>query len=414
MKSAIFFLVSLGFGFQQSWAGGSLIGNGGDTIFCKSSNLNAFQGHYTLDYLLKYKTEEALFDQEIHLEKTIQRLKEYFTNNYPEILPNFLDFMTNIRNSSLDSNRVWQSSTAPLNDIQDEDIVHQLPENCLREESNGELAPNLYQTVIRNSQFPAYQYLYSNEILHHQQINNPLQYSFFMVHEWLWDLTQDVEILRKLNWLFHSKKLTSFDRRRLIQFFDNLNIFQVKLPVCDKSATIKSTYSKSCQEMSFADLRKVETLAFTDIAPNFIFRIGDFYGFSKLKTLKLQGSNLEDALHPRIFHPLYKLEELDLSNSHLTTISSEIARDLGSLIKLDLSNNPLSGVPETLQFMRSLTSLSVSVTDQVHFQTQDQISNLPPNLQVLNLHGTNVVVLKKALSSIQQRRPVLIVLSVSR
>ena len=47
------------------------------------------------------------------------------------------------------------------------------------------------------------QYHYDRESLVKMFKENPLSASFFMIHEWLWDLTDDIEVSRAVNIFLH-------------------------------------------------------------------------------------------------------------------------------------------------------------------------------------------------------------------
>lgn len=363
--------------------GGSLIGNGGDTLLCEASSNNHFQGHYTLDYLLKYRSEEPLAPWSGTLAGTVHTLRNYFSSTYPEMLPIFNDFMEGLRSENSNASRRWIESRSTLQDVKDEEIVNLLPSNCLRSNAEGKREPNLFQTVIRKASMDPIEYHYDRSILDMQEQQNPLQYSFFIIHEWLWDITQDVEVVRKMNWLLHSPRLMNYNRKDFINLVDGLKLFQVQLAICERTHVIQKNYTKSCHDMNLSDLRGFETLNVQNLSKDFVFRPGDFYGFSRVKSLSIQAANISEALTPRVFQPLYMLRSLDLAASRgLTTIGTEWARDLDSL--------------ETLKIYLGPQLFGPGTTD---------IENLPKNLKTLFLVTSDHESFTKIRSLILKSRP---------
>lgn len=338
--TCVFFLLcTSGFSRIATAGGGGSLVEGGDTILCRASTENQFEGYYTLDYLLKYKVEPTGPIKDSSFAAAVSRIGAIFKLHYPEILPLFYDFMNNVRNEKPGSHRLWIASDTGLVDIKDENIVNEIPENCTYID-HGIRKPLLFQTVIRKSFFDPIQYLFNRQILEHQEKNNILQYSFFIVHEWLRDLTRDVEVIRKINWTLHSPLLEKMTRNDFVGMFSGLGVFRVKLPLCGRSHVVQNVFAKHCDEMSLADLREVSELSFDALPENFIFRVGDLYGFSKVKKMKIKyAKGLETSLPPRFFEPLYSLTDLDLSGGDLTNLSSELTRDLDGLLNLDLTGS---------------------------------------------------------------------------
>lgn len=90
-----------------------------------------------------------------------------------------------------------------LIDIQDEQIRRKLPQNCgLATDGNGTA---VIQTVVRNKQPQIIRYEYDFETLNELQ-KRPLQFSFLLVHEWLWDHSGDPQVIRWANQFLHSRR----------------------------------------------------------------------------------------------------------------------------------------------------------------------------------------------------------------
>jgi hypothetical protein len=388
-----------------SLASGSYVGNGGDTIVCRSSSDNIFEGHYTLDYLIEYRETPQGLVKIDRFSDTIYRLNNFLAVTYPELQSHFNQFVSAVRTNHPSSGRHWIPEVNGLVDIKDENIQKLIPANCLSENEGAE-SLKLYQTVIREPSKDPIQYHYDQNILEELELKNPLQFSFFIVHEWLWDLSHDVRSVRKLNWLLHSESLKDMKRNELAAMFNRFDIFKIKLDFCERSSQIKELMDLSCEKVTLVDLSQIKAVKISS-ALTTPFRIGDFFGFGRLEKLSLSGLNLStfDIL-PRLFYPLYKLRSLDLSHNKLSSISDQVSVDLMDLENLDLSYNPLTKIPAALRQLTSLKSLTLSA-DKELFNDVKNIENLPTDLKNLTLINNKLASrdIETIFIKIQQSKP---------
>ncbi len=206
-----FFLPAFGF------AGGA-VGNGGDSVECTYSAANDFNGTYALDYLLTYKESNQNSDivKVTSLDESIQRIKKLLQEKVPELSDSFDEFMKLVRNEDISLPRFWEEAPFGLVDIKDENIINFVPMNCRQ---NGDV--KIVQTIIRlnpmNTGLEKYKlvYKYVPSIFQRLYTQAPLQLSFLLVHEWLWDLSHHVEKNRRLNRFIHSKEFESLSREQL-------------------------------------------------------------------------------------------------------------------------------------------------------------------------------------------------------
>jgi hypothetical protein len=352
----LFLALFLGINFSV-YGQGNTVGKGGDTIKCEPTSLNDFNGHYTLDYLLEYNSGEFHLSQDTNFEKMKAKLQQYFGLEQVELAQSLENFSGSLFKQDEAMGRVWKKSETPLYDIKDEEIIKRIPENCLVLEA-GIFVLKLRQTVIRQTVKNYVEYHYDEEILIQQKQQNPVQYSFFLVHEWLWDFTRNIESLRKLNWLLHSSQLEKMSKGDFKLFLEKINFGIVDLPVCERSTIVRNLFNKDCQEISKRDLLNLNTLKL-DYAKSMV-RPGDIYGFSKVKSLNLVGAN---ALPPRFFNSLYQLENLDLSSSKITALSEMTLMDLKYIKSIKL-NQALSKNAVQLKLIKTvLNQVEVKVAE---------------------------------------------------
>lgn len=336
---------------------GNTVGKGGDTIKCEPSSLNAFNGHYTLDYLLEYNSGEFQIAEALTFSKMKAKLQQYFGQEQIELSQSLENFSSSLFKQDESLGRVWRKSETPLYDIKDEEIIKRIPENCLVLEA-GSFVLKLRQTVIRQSLKNYIEYHYDEEILLQQQKQNPVQYSFFLVHEWMWDFTRNIESLRKMNWLLHSSQLEKISKADFKLFLEKINFGIVDLAVCERSTVIRHLFAKECKAVTKQDLLTLKALKLD--YSNSQVRAGDLYGFSKVTALELAHAK---TLPPRFFYSLYQLETLDLSSSSLTALSEMTLMDLKYIKTLKL-NQALSKNPAQLKLIKTiLNQVEVKVAE---------------------------------------------------
>ncbi len=199
--------------------------HGGDLVLCAKSSENSYEGLYSLDYLVgslqlsqSYPLDEAKIQHDV-LERITQSLERIFPLNTAMGLTNqpileswrqYQDLLTN--NADFTKARIWLPSSYGLVDISDEALITILPPNCLKDAKNQ--SPHAIQAVIRQKPGEAIVYNYSDQLLKTLK-ERPLQYSFLLVHEWLWDYVQDIRLLRIVNWLIHASIHESADINKI-------------------------------------------------------------------------------------------------------------------------------------------------------------------------------------------------------
>lgn len=192
------------------FAGGSTVGNGGDLVACRNSNLSQVQ-YKSLDYLL---TVAADPDEDLisvsSLEDSISNIQMLLDEKVPELAAGFRNYISLLWNNNSHLSRVWEKAPFGLISIRDEEIgsARSVPDSC-KEIKNGESHIKIVQAIIRlkerfSQTAPKIYYAYVPEIIEKVKISDPIQISFLIFHEWLWDFSKNVERNRRINRLFHS------------------------------------------------------------------------------------------------------------------------------------------------------------------------------------------------------------------
>ncbi len=375
--------------------GGAIVGNGGDTIECYNVDGAEFVGLFTLDYLAEIQqTNSESKISKIHTwEDSKIRIGNILNKISPELALSFKDFATQIMTNSIYGTRKWIPTNLIDIDIKDEEITKLLPSNCYQKKSDGNY-PNLRQTVVRTFEPKQIFYRYDEKILNYQKTNNPLQYSFFMVHEWLWDFTSNIKALRRLNWLLHSEVANLIDSEYLNNFFETYDFFNRSLSLCDRSEEIRIEIQKlllldDCKLVKKSDLLKIKELKLNSAhLKEFKFlRSGDFGDLFFLETLNLNDQHgLLETLPPYFFRHLGNLKNLDLSNTKSINFPIWITSQLKNLEYLNFSSNPMTRLHNAILAFPKLKILEISIEDVSLFNFYDLYSI--KTLKEIRIHGT--------------------------
>lgn len=245
VRSSIFIsLASLIFTvFSSSYASASFtVKNGGDGVVCKGQPGAKFQGIYALDYLVTYDEAGEPLVPIKTWEESAARITAALKAKVPELAISFQVFAMNFLNKDPSHTFLWEPASFGLIDLKDEELVSKLPENC----RTSPVSAAIVQAIIRQpSQFTGrppktITFSYDPKVLENLYRRSPLQLSFLLVHEWLWEHSQNVERNRRLNRYIHSTAMERFDRNTILSHFRGLGF----IPELMEDAII---YEESCK-----------------------------------------------------------------------------------------------------------------------------------------------------------------------
>ncbi|MGZ5280578.1 MAG: hypothetical protein ACXWC9_11570, partial [Pseudobdellovibrionaceae bacterium] len=197
--------------------GGQEVGNGGDGVFCQSTVGTSFSGFYSLDYLLTYKSANQNSDivpiTSIH--QSLVRIQSRLEKVFPEFSESFNEFVGLIGNRTYKYRRAWEESPFGLIDLKDEKMIAQVPANCRKGDHI-----QIQQAIVR--QAPIFSgdekrkeliiYKFVPSLLQGLEKTSPVQLSFLYIHEWLWDISHDVDLNRRINRFLHSTDFETMSR----------------------------------------------------------------------------------------------------------------------------------------------------------------------------------------------------------
>jgi hypothetical protein len=183
---------------------GQEVGNGGDVLTCRPSADNSLEGLLSLDYVLTFDPGGPRIVPAASVAASLGRIRRNLKAKLPALEDLFVDFVDHLGNQDLGRRRIWEKAPFGLVELKDEDLASasRVPSNC----REGGLIP-IIQAVIRQapSEPGTIIYKYMEETVAELKRDRPLQLSFLLVHEWLWDVSDNVERNRRLVRYFHSE-----------------------------------------------------------------------------------------------------------------------------------------------------------------------------------------------------------------
>jgi parallel beta-helix repeat protein len=197
LLSTLIFITSM-----QAQSRGQNVGNGGNIVVCRVSPENVFNGYYSLDYLLTYPGLEPV--AAASWQQSLKRISDLILIKVPELHASLESFRKEVYNTSYNQMHVWESASFGLLRIDDQEIAVRLPENCLE---NDQI--NVIQAVIRlNPDYSGAEtqvFKYMPAAIDQLEAKDPVQTSFLLVHEWLWELSKNVDRNRRIDRYLHSR-----------------------------------------------------------------------------------------------------------------------------------------------------------------------------------------------------------------
>lgn len=184
----------------QAIATGGIVGNGGDIIYCPANNYP-----FSLDYLIARAHFKRKFSplSVASIEASMARLQKIIDEKFPEHRHSFAEYTASIFKNRTSSEFRWIPSEN-LVDLQDEGEIR-IPAGC---RGSGYGPMTMVQGAIRvisKEISPSKKLI---KIFHFNEVSvadlQPIQLSFFLMHEWLWELNLSPHQMRLFNYIMHS------------------------------------------------------------------------------------------------------------------------------------------------------------------------------------------------------------------
>jgi hypothetical protein len=355
----------------QSWAGGE-VGNGGDTVSCTD-------GDYALDFLMtegdgQEPVPAASWDA------SRARLSALLHAKYPDLGTLFDDFAASFPVAPDPDParrylrpRIWEAAPYGLVNLQDQRITRKLPATCLPP------ALGVIQTVIREKPGHSTLYQYDPQIL---RALPPLQLSFLAVHEWLWDFTSDVELIRRVNRLLHSPALESLSAAELRASLANIGFSLARpeyVPVCERLPAVRDALERNlrvpCDSITEELLQTSKTEVILTGVPLDGLGDGDLSGLSTGRNLTLAGGGLT-FLFEDLFAGMLSVSNVDLSGNQITVLPENLLAATPQLTQIKLGGNRISSIPPRF-FLNAPGLIRIDLSG-------NELTSFPPGLLTPN------------------------------
>jgi hypothetical protein len=188
--------------------------NGGATIYCNGSGRS-----YSLDYFLARDS----FDRNLKIlnfnksKDSLSRIFELLKLKAPKLAQSFQAYLAYIDNTSNPTAPYfWKAAGEGLPEIDDQKITNGF--SICQGSRFGGTPFTATQAIIRHdiSTEIKKQIIFEYNAKALEDLSGT-QKSFLYVHEWLWDISDDVELNRKINYFFHSELLDQMSTLQVTQ-----------------------------------------------------------------------------------------------------------------------------------------------------------------------------------------------------
>lgn len=330
--------------------------NGGDSVRCIAAAQSPFSGLYSLDYLLTYRSgnDNADVGQFANWTVSKNRIARILERNSPDLSYSFQEFLSDIDNEvDYTRRRIWQEAAFGLIDLKDEALIRKLPANC-RSGQSQDGSVQVLQSVTRIKRPDLTIYEFDPEILDELKSIQPLQYSFLMIHEWLWDLTSNVKKIRDMNRFLHSIQADALSpqdfRLAVLRLGIELRAQEFK-PVCERIQPVRevimNVLGAPCGEISLEDVRqKITKLNLSgENVPS--IPVGDLAGMRRLEHFEARAVGLEH-LYAHQFAGFRRLNSLVVPDNKISRLDEDFFEREMIFSRLDFSGNRITSLPRSL------------------------------------------------------------------
>lgn len=130
--------------------------------------------------------------------KSLERIRSHLMNTTPLLGQSLDEFIRHIDSSDPSKKQIWENTAFPPRPVPYAELGFDIAQTNCR---------NVHQTIVRTKKWDVVRFkVFTNMINRIKTKQTLMQYSFALVHEWLWDvLPDDEEGIRKVNSYLHSK-----------------------------------------------------------------------------------------------------------------------------------------------------------------------------------------------------------------
>jgi hypothetical protein len=200
--------------------GGVEVGNGGNAVQCNGKDTFA-----SLDYIAArdgmgedYDLSESLWTDE-----SLQRIGALIAAKLPTLSRSYQEFVHQLVSNDKDQHYLWIPDQN-LEEVDQDAPRFAIFHYCMADFGSVLLTQVVVRTVQSSPQGKQIVFRYNQGVLHDL---SPKHRSFLLVHEWLWNFTDDIATNRNIDWLLHSVWFEKASSAEVIQKFKE---FGFKVP----------------------------------------------------------------------------------------------------------------------------------------------------------------------------------------
>jgi len=201
-----------------AYGGGVRVGNGGNIVRCQGET--SFKS-------LEYVLTKDLYGRNVKpvkvasLNESLDRILKLISTKLPQYKKSFQNYLTYFMNSQDDQPYVWHAGI--IQTLDGDTVV--LPYSCQNSLGTVDIVQAVVRTVEKKSNAEiSIHFFYDGDQLFQLSHEAPLQMSFLVVHEWIWDLTSDPQKNRRFDYLLHSTYADQLTTQQLQNELHNIGI----------------------------------------------------------------------------------------------------------------------------------------------------------------------------------------------
>lgn len=220
-------------------ASGGTVQNGGDAMVCGDTywivarSPEAKTRFYSMDYV--YEVEDGVDPKSLvkvkNWSESWRRIAVIIGRLSPRLEVDFREFTESTSYIGSEENipkkaaKRWRSLASRNGFSAPAAPFKKVPRGCVLVPPNGQPSWLEWYQIITRVYDPSkktIEYQYDPSAI--QKMATPMQFSFLMVHEWLWTLTEDPKVSRKVNSFLHGKEIDQMGGAEISRKLEELGL----------------------------------------------------------------------------------------------------------------------------------------------------------------------------------------------
>lgn len=180
-------------------------GLGGDAVYCEKSTANKFHGYYSLDYLAQYSSTKPI-EPVGSFEEQMDRMEQLIRVMLPEMALEWFLYREGLFSSDLMKLFVWEEAPFGLIDVEDEELIAQVPDNC-RHDGKVRIVQATRMLIPQQGGTTRIFIRYVPEVINELKRTDPVQLSFLVMRAFLTNYYGTQDQNRRVTYYMHAHSL---------------------------------------------------------------------------------------------------------------------------------------------------------------------------------------------------------------